>query len=102
VESIFRFNRHRDDRSNVAGSAIEPVVGFSGVAWFRRLQFACFRQHEYQRQRSDAIAKHDSSTNSAKSEASHAHLCWIPSNPSTFAPAGTRWLNEANYTELDF
>jgi len=25
-----------------------------------------------------------------------------PSNPSTFAPAGTRWLNEANYTELDF
>jgi hypothetical protein len=25
-----------------------------------------------------------------------------PSNPSTFAPAGTRWLNEAHYTELDF
>jgi hypothetical protein len=25
-----------------------------------------------------------------------------PSNPSTFAPAGTRWLNEANYNELDF
>jgi hypothetical protein len=30
----FRFNRHRDDRSNVAGSAIEPVVTFSGTAGF--------------------------------------------------------------------
>ena len=28
----FRFNRHNDDRSNVAGSAIEPVVTFSATA----------------------------------------------------------------------
>ena len=27
----FRFNRHRDDRSNVAASAIEPVVTFSNA-----------------------------------------------------------------------
>src|SRR5678815_1989693 len=28
----FRFNRHRDDRSNVAGSQIEPLVTFSNAA----------------------------------------------------------------------
>ena len=28
----FRFNLHKDDRSNVAGSAIEPVVTLSNVA----------------------------------------------------------------------
>ena len=30
----FRFNRHRDDRSNVAGSQIEPLVTLSGSAGF--------------------------------------------------------------------
>ena len=97
----FRFNRHRDDRSNVAGSAIEPVVTFSGTAGFGAFNLPAsgntgINANDLTRLQNtivDELGKIGS--------VSRAFVL-DPSNPSTFAPAGTRWLNEANYTELDF
>ncbi|HJP93152.1 MAG TPA: carboxypeptidase regulatory-like domain-containing protein [Pyrinomonadaceae bacterium] len=98
----FRFNRHRDDRSNVAGSAIEPIVNFSRTA-------ASFTGFNLPSSGSTSINSNDLTRlqNTIVDElgrlgsVSRAFVL-DPSNPSTFAPAGTRWLNEANYTELDF
>src|SRR5215213_9328492 len=98
----FRFNRHRDDRSNVAGSAIEPVVTFSRTA-------ASFTGFNLPASGSTSINANDLTRlqNTIVDElgrvgtVSQAFVL-DPSNPSVFAPAGTRWLNEANYTELDF
>jgi hypothetical protein len=97
----FRFNKHRDDRSNVAGSAIEPVVGFSGTAGFGAFNLPAsgntgINTNDLTRLQNtivDELGKIGS--------VSRAFVL-DPSNPSTFAPAGTRWLNEAHYTELDF
>ena len=98
----FRFNRHRDDRSNVAGSAIEPVVTFSRTA-------ASFNGFNLPASGNTGINTNDLTRlqNTIVDElgrigtVSRAFVL-DPSNPTVFAPAGTRWLNEANYTELDF
>ncbi|HEY3579361.1 MAG TPA: carboxypeptidase regulatory-like domain-containing protein [Pyrinomonadaceae bacterium] len=98
----FRFNRHRDDRSSVAGSAIEPVVTFSRTA-------ASFNGFNLPGTGNTGINSNDLTRlqNTIVDElgrvgsVSQAFVL-DPGNPSTFAPAGTRWLNEANYTELDF
>ena len=97
----FRFNRHRDDRSNVAGSAIEPVVGFSGVAGFGAFNLPAsgntsINANDLTRLQNTIVDELGKIGNVSRA------FVLDPSNPSTFAPAGTRWLNEANYTELDF
>jgi hypothetical protein len=98
----FRFNRHRDDRSNVAGSAIEPVVTLSRTA-------ASFTGFNLPASGNTSINSNDLTRlqNTIVDElgrigtVSRAFVL-DPSNPTVFAPVGTRWLNEANYTELDF
>src|SRR5690349_2318701 len=98
----FRFNRHRDDRSSVAGSAIEPVVTFSRTA-------ASFNGFNLPASGNTGINSNDLTRlqNTIVDElgrigsVSQAFVL-DPGNPATFAPAGTRWLNEANYTELGF
>jgi hypothetical protein len=97
----FRFNRHRDDRSNVAGSAIEPVVSFSNAAGLYTAfnlpssGSTSINANDLTRLRgtiADLLGKIGSVSQAFVSDP----------NANTFLPAGTRWLNEANYTELDF
>jgi len=98
----FRFNRHRDDRSNVAGSAIEPVVTFSNAAalytnfGLPSSGSSSINANDLTRLRgtiADLLGKVGSVSQAFVSD---------PSNNSAFLPVGTRWLNEADYTELDF
>ena len=98
----FRFNRHRDDRSNVAGSQIEPLVTLSRTA-------ASFTGFGLPASGSTGINSNDltrlqSTIADELGRVGSVSQAFVldPSNPATFAPAGTRWLNEANYTELDF
>jgi hypothetical protein len=98
----FRFNRHRDDRSSVAGSAIEPVVTISRTA-------ASFTGFNLPASGSTSINANDlvrlqSTIADELGRIGTVSQAFVldPTNPSVFAPAGTRWLNEANYTELDF
>src|SRR6185436_4649560 len=97
----FRFNRHRDDRSNVAGSAIEPVVGFSGVAVFGAFNLPASGNTSIN---ANDLTRLQNTIVDELGKIGSVSRAFVldPSNPSTFAPAGTRWLNEANYTELDF
>jgi hypothetical protein len=91
----FRFNRHNDDRSSVAGSAIEPIVTFgrdSGFTGFN-LPSTGINTNDLTRLQNtivDELGKINS--------VSQAFV----SNGSTFDAAGSRWLNVATYPELDF
>ena len=96
----FRFNQHRDDRSSVAASAIEPVVTFSNAealyTGFGLPTVTGINTNDLTRLRStigDLLGKVGS--------VSRAFVL-DPENSSAFLPAGSRWLNEADYTELDF
>ena len=97
----FRFNRHRDDRSSVAGSAIEPVVSFSNAAGLYTAfnlpasGSTSINANDLTRLRgtiADLLGKIGSVSQAFVSDP----------NANAFLPAGTRWLNEANYNELDF
>lgn len=98
----FRLNRHRDDRSNVAGFAIESTVTISRTA-------ASFNGFNLPASGSTGINANDlvrlqSTIADQLGRIGVVSLSFVsdPNNTSAFAPAGTRWLNEANYTELDF
>ncbi|HET7285937.1 MAG TPA: TonB-dependent receptor, partial [Pyrinomonadaceae bacterium] len=97
----FRFNKHRDDRSNVAGSAIEPVVTFSGTAGFGAFNLPASGNTSIN---ANDLTRLQNTIVDQLGKIGSVSRAFVldPSNPSTFAPAGTRWLNEANYTELDF
>lgn len=97
----FRFNRHRDDRSNVAGSAIEPVVALSGSAGFGAFNLPAAGATSIN---TNDLTRLQNTIVDELGRVGTVSQAFVldPSNPSTFAPAGTRWLNEANYTELDF
>ena len=97
----FRFNRHRDDRSNVAGSAIEPVVTLSGTAGFAGFNLPAagntsINNNDLTRLQNTIVDQLGRVGNVSRA------FVLDPSNTSAFAPAGTRWLSEADYTELDF
>jgi hypothetical protein len=98
----FRFNRHRDDRSSVAASAIEPVVTFSNAEGL----YTAFGLPT-------TAANGITATDLTRLRGTIADLLGKvgsvsrafvldPDNPSAFLPPGSRWLNEADYTELDF
>jgi hypothetical protein len=98
----FRFNRHRDDRSSVAASAIEPVVTFSNAE-------ALYTNFGLPTTAGQGI----NATDLTRLRGTIADLLGKvgtvsrafvldPDNPSAFLPPGSRWLNEADYTELDF
>jgi hypothetical protein len=97
----FRFNRHRDDRSNVAGFAIEPTVTLSRTA-------ANFNGFNLPASGNTGINANDltrlqSTIADQLGRIGVASLAFVSDpNSGSFAPAGTRWLNEAHYTELDF
>ncbi len=99
----FRFNRHRDDRSSVAGTAIEPAISFSfGTASFGYANFN--------------IPANTTGINSTDLTRLHGTIADLlgrvnavsrafiadPANASGFLPPGSRWLNTADYKEYDF
>lgn len=94
----FRFNLHKDDRSNVAGSAIEPVVTLSNVAGTTAFNLPA------------SGATSINATDRARLENTIVDLLGRVNTVSqafvavgnSFAPAGTRWINKAKYTELDY
>ena len=99
----FRFNRHRDDRSNVAGTAIEPVVSFTfgsssaGYAGFNIPANTVGINSTDLTRLHGMIADLLGRINSV----SQAFIA-DPANPSAFLAPGSRWLNNANYKEYDF
>ncbi|HJQ34037.1 MAG TPA: TonB-dependent receptor [Pyrinomonadaceae bacterium] len=96
-----RFSHHTDDRSSVAGSAIEPIVTLSGTAGFTGFSLPASGSTSInatdltrlQNTIVDLLGRVGSVSQAFVSD---------PSNPNAFAPADTRWINEAHYPELDF
>jgi len=102
----FRFNQHKDDRSSVAGGGIEPTVPFSTTA-------ASFAGYGLPTASSSTVFNGINGTDLSRLQATIADLLGRvgtvseafvldPSNPGTFAPVGTRWINKANYLETDY
>lgn len=99
----FRFNRHKDDRSNVAGTAIEPVVSFSfgtasaGYSGFNIPANTVGINSTDLTRLHNTIADLLGRINSV----SQAFIA-DPTNANAFLPPGSRWLNKADYKEYDF
>lgn len=101
----FRFNRHKDDRSNVAGTQIEPFLGtfaFSsssaGYASFGVPTTAGNGINSSDQTRLHGLIADLLGRVNSVSQAFIAD----PSNGAAFLPAGSRWINYANYKEYDF
>ncbi|MDT7779162.1 MAG: hypothetical protein QOC99_1674 [Acidobacteriota bacterium] len=97
----FRFSRHTDDRSSVAGTSIEPAVTFSNTAGFTGFSLPAsgstsINANDLTRLQNtivDELGRIGTVSQAFVSD---------PANPSAFAPAGSRWINVAHYPELDF
>jgi hypothetical protein len=94
----FRINKHTDDRSSVAGSAIEPIVTFSNAGGFAGFNFPTAGNAGINS--TDLTTLQNTVINELGKIGSVSQA--FVSNGSSFAPAGTRWLNSATYPELDF
>ncbi|HEX8559624.1 MAG TPA: carboxypeptidase regulatory-like domain-containing protein [Pyrinomonadaceae bacterium] len=100
-----RFGRHTDDRSGVAGTAIEPVVSFAQTGGFDpfNLPVAATTANPL-RINSNDLTRLQNTINDLLGRVNTVSQGFVsdPNNPGAFAPAGTRWLNEHSYPELDF
>ncbi len=101
-----RFNKHTDDRSSVAGTSIEPAVSFGngpGFAGFS-LPTAFNATTNPTGINSTDLTRLQNTINDLLGRVSSVSEAFVsdPSNPSAFLPAGSRWLNKANFPELDF
>ena len=96
-----RFNRHTDDRSGVAGTAIEPVVTFSSTAGFTGFNLPASGSTSIN---ANDLTRLQNTVVDLLGRIGTVSQAFVsdPNNPSVFAPAGTRWLNKATYPELDF
>lgn len=94
----FRFGRHTDDRSNVAGSAIEPVVTLSGTAGFTAFNLPGQGSTGIN---SNDLTRLQNTIVDLLGKIGSVSQAFV-SNGSSFAPAGSRWINKAKYPELDF
>ena len=94
----FRFSRHTDDRSNVGGSAIEPIVTLGGASGFTAFGLPASGIT------SNDLTRLQNSIVDLLGKVSSVSQAFVidPNNPNGFAPAGTRWSNTATYPELDF
>lgn len=97
----FRFNKHTDDRSNVAGQAIEPTVVLGNTAGFSGFGLPASGSTGIN---STDLTRLQNTIVDLQGRVNTASLAFVtnPDDPSTFAPAGTRWINVANHRELDF
>ncbi len=101
----FRFNRHTDDRSNVGGSAIEPVVTFGNGPGFAAFALPAAATVPVPTGiNSTDLTRLQATINNLLGRIGTVSQAFVldPSNPAAFAPSGTRWENIATYPELDF
>jgi len=96
----FRFNRHNDDRSSVAGSAIEPLVSFGGTggAFFGNFALPSSGSTGIN---TDDLTRLQNTIRDQLGKVNSVSRAFV-SQGDTFAPAGSRWLNQVTYPELDF
>lgn len=97
----FRFSRHRDDRSSVGGSAIEPIVTFGAPGGFPGFGLPTAGANNIN---GTDLTRLQNTINNLLGRINTLSQAFVvdPSNPNAFAPAGTRWENIATYPELDF
>ncbi len=101
----FRFGRQIDDRSSVAGTAIEPIVSFGapsttfGIYSIPRLATASVQGIQ-----SNDLTRFRSTISDFYGKIGSVSRAFVsdPNNPGLFAPAGTRWSYTAFYPEYDF
>ncbi|MCY7345187.1 MAG: carboxypeptidase regulatory-like domain-containing protein [Pyrinomonadaceae bacterium] len=101
VKGGFNFRRGRaiDDRSGVAGTAIEPSVAFNAGT----TTFGAFVLPAAGINSSDLTLLRNSINNLLGRIGSYSQaFVSDPNNPGQFAPAGTRYNFSANYPEYDF
>jgi hypothetical protein len=97
----FRLNVHKDDRSGVAGTAVEPIVAFSTVSGFTGYGLPTAGAGSINA--TDLTLLQNTIVNQIGKLGNISQGFVVdPNNPNAFAPAGTRWLNEAKYNEFDF
>ena len=96
----FRFNRHNDDRSSVAGSAIEPLVTFGGTggAFFGNFGLPSAAATSIN---ADDLTRLQNTIRDQLGKVNSVSRAFV-SDGETFAPAGSRWLNQVTYPEMDF
>ena len=96
----FRFGRAFDDRSGVAGTQIEPLVGFGAGAG----TFGTFNLPSAGINTVNDLPRLRSTINDLLGRIGSYSQAFVsdPNNPDQFAPAGTRWNFEATYPEYDF
>jgi Carboxypeptidase regulatory-like domain/TonB-dependent Receptor Plug Domain len=96
----FRFNRHNDDRSSVAGSAIEPVLtlGGTGGAFFGGFALPSSGATSIN---SNDLTRLQNTIRDELGKVNSVSRAFV-SNGEAFAAAGSRWLNQVTYPELDF
>lgn len=94
----FRFGRHKDDRSSVAGSAIEPIVSFGNGPGFGAFALPAAGATSIN---ATDLTRLQNTINDLLGRVGNVSQAFV-SNGNSFAPAGTRWINEATYPELDF
>ncbi len=97
----FRFGRHFDDRSNVAGAAIEPTVTFGSGTGFTGFNLPSSGTNSIN---ANDLTRLQNVINDLVGRVGSVSQAFVsdPGNTNAFAPAGTRWLNRATYPELDF
>jgi Carboxypeptidase regulatory-like domain/TonB-dependent Receptor Plug Domain len=97
----FRFSRHTDDRSSVAGSAIEPVVTLSTAAGFTGFGLPASGATSIN---ANDLTRLQNTIADLLGRVGNVSQAFVsdPGNTSAFEAAGTRWINQANYPELDF
>lgn len=97
-----RFGRGTDDRSSVAGSDVDGAINFSRTINNNFTGFnlptgtAVINANDRTRLENminDVLGRVGQYTQAFVSD---------PNNPSAYAPGGTRWINVADYPELDF
>lgn len=100
----FRFGRHKDDRSGVASSAIEPVVVLGNAAGFGGFGLPSSTAGTPNAINANDLTLLQNSLANLLGRVNTVSQAFVTdtNNPSTFAPAGTRWLNQHHYPELDF
>ncbi|HEY8560831.1 MAG TPA: carboxypeptidase regulatory-like domain-containing protein [Pyrinomonadaceae bacterium] len=95
-----RLGRQIDDRASVAGTNIEPTVNFSRttnpvpVEWLNNLTgINSTDRNRLESTINDLLGRVGGYSRAFVSD---------PTDPSRFAPVGTRWIFTADYPELDF
>lgn len=97
----FRIGTHTDDRSNVGGTQIEPFVSLAQTTGFGPFNLPAAGTNSIN---ATDLTRLQFTVNNLLGRVNTVSQAFVsdPENPGGFAPAGTRWINKAKYTELDY